>query len=250
MVLRAQQLADEFTGESMAAALGHIEQALAIDPSYAAAMALAAYCRAERVSQGWTQDLEAEAKEGLRLASRAIELLAKTMAMFFGWLHMQFSNCKWNTERAKELAYHSLQLNPNSAIALAMAGRTETHTGNATKALELLFRAERLSPREPRGWFITIGIAAAYMNAGRFDEGISACRRALNQNPGNAMVLRMLAASLVIQGQQNEALQVGREVLAIEPQLTLTNLRARGAYVDKTLANKILAALRVVGIPE
>jgi hypothetical protein len=47
LFLRAQQLADEFTGESMAAALRHLEQALAIDPSYAAAMALAAYCRAK-----------------------------------------------------------------------------------------------------------------------------------------------------------------------------------------------------------
>jgi hypothetical protein len=64
------------------------------------------------------------------------------------------------------------------------------------------------------------------------------------------MVLRMLAASLVMQGRQKEALQVGRDVLAIEPQLTLTNLRARGAYVDKKLANEILAALRIVGIPE
>src|SRR5271170_404605 len=45
LFLRAQQLADEFTGECMAAALGYLEQALAIDSTYAAAMALAAYCR-------------------------------------------------------------------------------------------------------------------------------------------------------------------------------------------------------------
>jgi hypothetical protein len=37
-------------------------------------VALAAYCRAQLVGQGWTQDLEAEAKEGLPLAWRAIEL--------------------------------------------------------------------------------------------------------------------------------------------------------------------------------
>jgi hypothetical protein len=74
LYLRAQQLADEFSGESMAAALRYLEQALAIDPTYAAAMALAAYCRAQLVAQGWTQDFEVQAKEGLRLVSRAIEL--------------------------------------------------------------------------------------------------------------------------------------------------------------------------------
>jgi TolB-like protein len=52
LVLRAHQLADEFTAESMATALRHLEEALAIDPRYAAAMALAAYCRALLVQQG------------------------------------------------------------------------------------------------------------------------------------------------------------------------------------------------------
>src|SRR5262249_8077813 len=46
LLLRAQQLEYDFTDESLAAALNCLDQALAIDPSYAQAMALAAYCRA------------------------------------------------------------------------------------------------------------------------------------------------------------------------------------------------------------
>jgi hypothetical protein len=65
-----------------------------------------------------------------------------------------------------------------------MAGRTESHTGNTGKALELLFRAERLSPGEPRGWFITGGIAIAYFHEGRVDEAIAACRRGGVGHPG------------------------------------------------------------------
>jgi TolB-like protein len=249
LLLRAQQLADEFTGESLAAALGHIEQALAIDPTYAAAMALAAYCRAQLVHQGWTQDLDAEAKEGLRLVSRAIEFGKDDGNVFwmaaYAVLHLQM-----DVPRARGLACRSLQLNPNSAVALAIAGRIELHSGNAGKALELLFRAERLNPREPREWLITMGIAAAYLQAGRFDEAISACRRALDQNPRNTMVLRMLAASLVKQGRQSEAAHVAQQVLAIEPQLTLTKLLARGRYVEVKFANEYAAALRIAGIPE
>jgi tetratricopeptide (TPR) repeat protein len=153
--------------------------------------------------------------------------------------------------RARELAYRSLQLNPNSAIALAIAGRTELVTGNSEKALELLFRAERLSPREPRGWFITMGMAGAYLRAGRFDEAISACRGTLSQNPRNSTVLRMLAVCLVKQGRQSEAAQVAREVLAFEPQLTLTKLRARSGYIeDVKFRNEYLATLSIAGIPE
>jgi TolB-like protein len=251
LFLRAQQLADEFTGESLAAALRHLEQALAIDPTYAAAMGLAAYCRAELFSQGWTQDPEAEAKEGLRLASRAVEL-GKDDGNVYWMAALAVIRFQGDFQRARELAYRSLKLNPNSAVALAMAARTENWSGNTSEALELLFRAERLSPREPRAWFITLGIAGAYFHEGRFDEAISACRRALNQNPRNSLALRMLAVCLVKQGRQTEAAQVAREILAIEPRLTLTKLRAlRGfASLDIKLVNEYFAALRIAGILE
>jgi TolB-like protein len=137
LFLRALQLADEFTAEGLATALGHLEQALAIDPSYAVAMALAAYCRALLVQQGWAQDLEAEAREGLRLASRAIEL-GKDDGNVFWMAAYAVLRLQMDPARARELAYHSLELNPNSAIALGMAGRAELLSGNTSKALELL----------------------------------------------------------------------------------------------------------------
>jgi TolB-like protein len=74
LLLRAQQLENEFTEESLAAALRCLKLALAIDPSYASAMALAACCYAGRNIQGWAQDPTAEAADGLELASRAVEL--------------------------------------------------------------------------------------------------------------------------------------------------------------------------------
>jgi tetratricopeptide (TPR) repeat protein len=134
LFLRAQQLADEFTGETMAAALRHLKQALAIDPTYAAAMALAAYCRAQLVGQGWTQDLETERKEGLPLASRAIEL-GKDDGNVFWMAAYAVLRLQMDVARARELAYRSLELNPNSAIALGMAGRAELHSGNTSVAL-------------------------------------------------------------------------------------------------------------------
>ena len=133
---------------------------------------------------------------------------------------------------------------------MATAGRIEVYALNSGKALELLYRAERLSPREPRGWLITRAIAFAHVHAGRFDEGISVCRRSLNQNPRDTTALRALAVCLVKQGRESEAAQVAREVLAIEPQLTLTKLRARRMYLNAEFWSEYSAALRIAGIPE
>jgi hypothetical protein len=56
----------------------------------------------------------------------------------------------FDTTHALNLAYRSLETNPNSAIALTVAGRTVRHYAKGT---ELLSRAQRLSPRDPRAWY-------------------------------------------------------------------------------------------------
>jgi TolB-like protein len=250
LVLRAQQLADEFTSESMSAALRHLGQALAIDPNYAAAMALAAYCRARLVAEGWTQDLETEAREGLRLVSRALEL-GKDDGNVFWMAAYAVLRLQMDVHRAQELACRSLEFNPNSPVALGMAGFAELHSGNPSKALELFYPAERLSPRDPRGWFITAGIAAVHFQEGRFDEACSSCKRTLDLNPRNTGVLRVLAACLVKQGRQGEASEVARQVLHAEPQLTLTRLHARsGHMMSSEIWDEFSAALRIAGIPD
>ena len=70
LLLRALQRQYEFTDESNKAALRYLQKALALDPSYAAAMALAAHCYTERRFVGWAKDIAAEQAEGLRLATR------------------------------------------------------------------------------------------------------------------------------------------------------------------------------------
>ena len=72
-----------------------------------------------------------------------------------------------DAQLAKDLAYRSLQLNPNSAIALAMTGWIEAILAEPAKALEHLHRADRLSPRDPRTWFINTGIGMAHFIAGQ-----------------------------------------------------------------------------------
>jgi len=248
-LLRAQQLEYEFTRESLAAALHHLEQALVVDPAYASAMALAAYCHAERKSQGWADDPDAEARHGMRLALRAIELSKDDanvlwMAAYAVW------RLQSDAPRARELAYRSLELNPNSAIALAVTGRIEHSLGNGGKSLELLSRARRLSPRDPRAWFMTTGLANGYLSEGRFEEALSAVNAALSENPRSIVALRALAATLVKLGRKNEAADAVRELLDIDPHMTVGKVRAQKYYMQGSWWEEYLATLRVAGLPE
>jgi adenylate cyclase len=113
-----------------------------------------------------------------------------------------------------------------------------------SKALELLIRAERLSPRDPRGWFIPRRLKR------RYQEAEIAAQKALDQNPRYTVSLWLLAASLVKQGRTDEAREAIREVLVVERQLTLTKLRERMMFIQERLWQEASAALRLAGLPE
>lgn len=131
-----------------------MKRALAIDPSYAPAMALGAYCYAERRVQRWTQHIAEEGIAGASLASRAVELgkgdgNVLWMCAYAAW------QLEMDAKRARELAALSLAINPNSAMALTMLAYVEIcPNANPTKGWELIRRAER--PRDPRGWFTSL----------------------------------------------------------------------------------------------
>jgi TolB-like protein/cytochrome c-type biogenesis protein CcmH/NrfG len=249
LLLRAQQFEYEFSQESFDAALRCLEHALIIDPDYAQAMALAAYCYAERSQQSWSKDRVQEAAEGIRLATRAVEL-AKNDANVLWMAAYAARQLAMDAQLAKELAYRSLQLNPNSAIALAMTGWIETILGNTDKSLELLRRADRLSPRDPRTWFITTGLAMAYFTSEQFAESVIWSKKALAQNPRSAVALRLLAAALARLGQKEQANDAVRELLKIEPQLTISGLRARMRMLEAAVWARFSEGLRLAGLPE
>jgi TolB-like protein/tetratricopeptide (TPR) repeat protein len=249
LLLQAQALEYEFTEQSLAAALRRLEQALAIDPAYAPAMALAAYCYAERHNQGWTQVQEEDASEGLRLALRAVEL-GKNDADVLWKAGFAVRVLGADPQRAREFLDRSLQINPNSAIALATAAWNEVMLGNPGGAFELLRRAERLSPRDPRAWYMAGATAFAHMVAGQYEQAVGCARRALAHNPRFTRTLRVLAASLARLGRTESAGQVMQEILRIEPHLTLTKLRWRLRHMDESALSQFSEALRLAGLPE
>jgi TolB-like protein/Flp pilus assembly protein TadD len=249
LVLRAQHLEHEFTAESLAAAIRCTDQALAIDPNYASAMALAAYCYGERIVQGWTDDADAEAAEGIRLTARALELGQDDGNVLWMAAHATLRLAK-DRERAIELAYKSIELNPNSAVAVCVAGLLEAMSDNPEKALELLRRAQRLSPRDPRGWLIVASLGLAYFADGKFEEAAPFARRASQHNPRYGASLRVLAASLALLGRRDEAAETIQRQLKIEPQLSISKLRIRLSFMHDRVLNRLAEGLKLAGLPE
>ena len=248
LLLRAQALEYEFTEASLATALLCLEQAMAIDARRPQAMALAAYCYAERHNQGWTDAMELDAAKGLALATRAIEL-AKADPNVFWMSAFAIRVLGADAHRARGLLDQSLQLNPNSTIALTTAGWNEAMMGNPHKALQLLQRATRLNPRDPRAWYMASATALSHFAIGQFEEALVHAKRCLAQNPRFTRTLRVLAASYTYLGRSDEAGKAINDLLKIEPHLTLGKICWRLRHMDESVLTPFVDGLRRAGLP-
>ena len=249
LLLRAYRLEHEFTIESMTEALECLDQALAIDPTYAPAMATAAYCNAQRHFQGWTQD-DMERAKGVDLAWRAVELAPNDAQVLWMAAFAIWNMAQEGREAARELFSRSLMINPNSAMALALGGWIETMRGNQPAGREMVERARRLSPRDPRRWFMSGAMAIAAIIDENYPEAITWAEKALVQNRRFAVALRALAVALVQIGQRDRAAQIVQELLTIEPKLTISGFLTRIPVPLQSMARTYAEALRAAGLPE
>ena len=250
LLLRASALEHEFTADSMAAALRCLEQALAIEPNYAPAMAAAAYCHAQRHFQGWPPPERMVRAEALRLAERAVDLAPNDAQVLWMAAFAVWNMAGEGRERARELFGRSLLLNPHSATALTLAGWIEIMSGNQGAGREMLARAQRLNPRDPRSWLLSGAMAIAAVIDQDFAAAVAWAEKALAQNRRYAVALRVLAVALVKLGHPERARRTVQELVAIEPKLTISGFLARIPVPVETMARAYAEALKAAGLPE
>ena len=250
LLLRAYGLEHAFTAESMAAALACLDRALAIDPAYAPALAMSAYCHALRHFQGWVATDDTHEAEGVRLAWRAVELAPNDAQVL--WM-AAFAIWNMSPDRraaAPELFARSLMINPNSVMALTIGGWIEIMRGNQGAGRGMIERAQRLSPRDPRGWLAAGALAIAATVDENYPEAIAWAEKALTQNRRFAVALRVLIVALIKLDRKDRAGTIARELLDVEPELTISAFFKRIPFPVETMAATYAEALRAAGVPE
>lgn len=248
LLLRAYSLRYEFTPDSMTAAIDCLDRALALDPAYAPALAASAYCHAMRHVQGWLAPDDAYREHAVAQAWRAAELAPNDaqvlwMAAFAIW------NMADEIEPARDLFERSLAINPNSAMALTLGGSIEAMRGNQDKGRAMIARAQRLNPRDPRGWFASAALAICAVLDGQFAEAVMWADKALSQNRRFAVALRVLIVALVKTGETERATQIARELLKVDPEFTISGFLARIPFPVEAMSKTYVETLKAAGVP-
>ncbi len=225
-----------------------MQTAIAIDPAYAPALALAALCKVRQCFYGWIPWSEAEVQEAVRLARAAVEAgrddpvaLAHSSGVlaYFGA----------DYDLAISLAGRAAVLNPNSAEVRGGVGRTAVLCGLVDDGIRHIKEAMKLSPLDPATYQFCYFIALAHFFASRFDDAVSWCERAINDNPNYISGHRVLAASFAHLGRLEEAEAAIQRVLALQPNSTIEGA-ARAGYRKPEHKALWLDGLRKAGLPE
>jgi adenylate cyclase len=228
-------------------ALDLLDRACEIDPDYPLALALAAWCWAQRSVYNWVEDIQHARARALALAERAAAASTDDPLILavLGAVHT-FAR---NYGTARVLLERAVTLDPNAAWALSRLGWLEVYADRPEAAEPHFRRALRLSPLDPMNFNNYVGLASARQIAGDDAGAADLFLRALEERPNALWIHRNLAAALHAAGRHDEAAASRKALIDAYPGLTLRKFRDAMVFSPRTL-DRICQHLRALGIPD
>ncbi len=216
-------------------ALELLHRAIEIDPDYALATALAAWCHGQLVMYNGTNAPEQERMNALRLAQRAAILDS-------GDALVLTARCAVHTmagefDAADALLARALALDPTSGWAWGRSGWLSSYRGRPEVAIDHFGRAISLDPPSSSNANSFIGIGSAHFDAGRYDAAAFWMRKALLEQPNATWANRTLSVSYARLGERLKALEALEALRRYCPDLTvgrvMTAIPFRQDYLDR-----------------
>jgi TolB-like protein len=224
-------------------------KAIDLDPDFASAYGMAAWCYAWRKINGWMTDRTQEIAETARLARRAVELGPDdAVALSRGAHALCFVVGDLNAATA--FIDRALVLNPNLVGAWYASGWIRVYLGEPEIAIKHFAYAMRLSPLDPHMIAMQAGTAFAHFLAGRYDEASSWADMALWEQTNYLTTILIAAASSALAGRLTDAQKSIARLRDLDPALRLANIKDWAPFRRPEDLARFKNGLQKAGLPE
>ncbi len=204
-----------FTRESNLEAEALYRSAVELAPDNPAALALLGSSIAMKVSNGWSNDIQADTAEAWRMGERAINLAPDDAMVLTHWGHTHY--CLGKASDAVPIYERARELDPSSAMTLGVMALALIGSGRAEEAIEAVSKALLLSPRDVAVHWYLAAYAFAYLQLGQYEDVVREARRAIASFRGWQPPWVALAIGLAGVGQLREARVAAQTAAELEP---------------------------------
>ncbi len=227
-------------------ALALLERALALDPDYALAHAYAAECHHSLFLRG-----------GFRAESRTASIRHAEAAITYGQddaLALAFAGFVVGMDKHDRAAAFaafeaSLAVSPSLAVTYILGSVILSFGGESERAIEWADRGLRLSPFDPWRSSAFVAVSAAHFKLGRYEEAMTAGRKAVQSAPGFPLCYGVLAAALVRLGRPDEAKATAARVVELQPGFRYGQFFSASGWAP-ALTAVMSEAFREAGLPD
>jgi adenylate cyclase len=227
-----------------------LDRAVLLDPTYAPALALAAWAHEKRHIFGGPSlpDYESDMEAAMKLAERAVvadsdDALALVL---LGWLRIRYRR----DYSGLEFVERAVALNPNNTSVLDLAGIAHLHAGDLDQVIANGNRALQLSPGSPQRYVFMLQIALAHNAVGRHEEAVAFAKRAIELEPDCVASHLELAFGYAQLGRVEAARQEVAAAVRIRPDVTIATEYDldRKRFPERVV--RWVEGLRKAGLPE
>jgi TolB-like protein/Tfp pilus assembly protein PilF len=245
LVMRALSHYWRVTRDDNRAAQGLLEQAIAIDPDYAQALAVLAVSHTFGARMGWEDPAAAVA-----VAERA-GLAAVRADSEDPWAHLALGSAYAAIPRINDALAEfetALRLNSNFPLALGHYGIALVWVGRWSEGAAAARRALRLSPRDPFAAIYKAVAAYAEFVGRNYDEAIRLAREAIRQRTDFAGAYRVLTAAAAMAGDIDLARSTLRKLRRVQPNISLAWVVRELPLPDEAQRQRFVEAMRRAGL--
>ena len=244
-LIRGRSCLFQLNAESLFEARAMLERALAIDAGLTQTYGYQAIVYAVEYLNGWNNPAPDHLEQALALARKGCEANESdanshnALALCLMWLR--------KLDEAESAARRTIDIDPNFSEAHGGLGNVLHFSGKHEPAIESFERALRLDP-EFHIWIHALGRAQSALE--RYDEAEATFKRRLIHMPRSDVTRAYLASLYGHTGRHEDARQIWRELMEINPKYTIEHSLRILPYRNPAPLEDFVAGLRKAGLTQ
>jgi TolB-like protein/Tfp pilus assembly protein PilF len=226
-----------------------LEKSLALDPSSADCHSWLAHWYLYSLGQGWATDVAFATQRAEELSNRAVELDPDDARGLTVAGHVR-AFLRKDAAGAVALHERAIALNPNLALAWCYSGLAYSYLGRHDEAISRIQHAKRLSPHDPHGFFFDTALGLPLLLSGQYEEAARVSRQSRVRHAGLSSGAKLLLAALGYLGANREAASIRKALMALEPHFSIRTAASRSPLSRQEDLDRYVHGLRLAGVPE